>query len=292
MGEMRVLVFGAKGWIGQQFCVLLDKSDTDYRGSCARADDARACEEEIDYFRPTHVVSFIGRTHGPGSSTIDYLEQKGKIRENVRDNLFGPLVLAKICEKQSIHFTYLGTGCIFEYDSVHPEGGKGFSEESRPNFYGSAYSVVKGYTDQLFSVLFPGVLNLRIRMPITACNSPRNFITKITSYKKICSNPNSMSVLPTLLPVMFSLMRSRTGGCMNFCNPGVISHNRVLELYKRIVDPTFTWDNFTIEEQDSILLAKRSNNFLDTSKLEDLHEVPSIEAAVVEVLTRMKKREG
>ena len=30
------------------------------------------------------------------------------------------------------------------------------------------------------------VLNLRIRMPITGEKNSRNFITKITSYKKIC----------------------------------------------------------------------------------------------------------
>jgi len=35
--------------------------------------------------------------------------------------------------------------------------------------------------------LFTNVLNVRIRMPITDDSSNRNFITKITSYKKICS---------------------------------------------------------------------------------------------------------
>jgi hypothetical protein len=42
----------------------------------------------------------------------------------------------------------------------------------------------------------------------------------------------------------------------------------VLQIYKDEVDPAFTWDNFTIEEQAKILAAGRSNNFLDTGKLE------------------------
>lgn len=42
----------------------------------------------------------------------------------------------------------------------------------------------------------------------------------------------------------------------------------MLQIYKEEVDPNFTWDNFTIEEQAKILAAGRSNNFLDTGKLE------------------------
>ena len=53
------------------------------------------------------------------------------------------------------------------------------------------------------------VLNLRIRMPITAEKNPRNFITKITSYEKVCSIANSMTVLPDLLPCVLEMMKKR-----------------------------------------------------------------------------------
>lgn len=33
-------------------------------------------------------------------------------------------------------------------------------------------------------------------------------------------------------------------------------------MYKEYIDPTYTYKNFTVEEQDKILLAKRSNNTL------------------------------
>ena len=55
-------------------------------------------------------------------------------------------------------------------------------------------------------------------------------------------------------------MESNTKGTINLTNPGVISHNEILLLYKEYIDDTFTWQNFTIEQQDKILLAKRSNN--------------------------------
>ena len=68
------------------------------------------------------------------------------------------------------------------------------------------YSIVKGFTDQIIK-LFPNVLNLRIRMPITGIPNPRNFITKIATYEKICSIPNSMTVLPELLPMVLELAK-------------------------------------------------------------------------------------
>ena len=52
------------------------------------------------------------------------------------------------------------------------------------------------------------------------------------------------------------------------------------------------WTNFTLEEQDKILAAKRSNNELDCSKLvnalPDL-EIPEIHVAVDRCCARMKK---
>ena len=38
-------------------------------------------------------------------------------------------------------------------------------------------------------------------------------------------------------------------GTLNLTNPGLISHNEILEMYKEIVDPTFKWSNFSVEEQ-------------------------------------------
>jgi 3,5-epimerase/4-reductase len=132
------------------------------------------------------------------------------------------------------------------------------------------------------------VLNVRIRMPITADRSNRNFITKITSYARICSVPNSMTVLPELLPCVVKMALNGETGTINLTNPGTISHNEILEMYREIVDPEFTWQNFTVEEQAKILAAGRSNNFLDTCKLEALFpNVLPIRESVRNILLEM-----
>lgn len=293
------LLYGANGWIGSQVYNLLVKMGINVFKSKCRADDFEAVELEISSLNGlTHVMSFIGRTHGVYEgeviSTIDYLEKPGKLCDNIKDNLYGPILLSSICKKYKKHFTYLGTGCIFEYDDKHIFGDEstGFKEEDKPNFFGSSYSIVKGFTDRLMHELFNNeVLNIRIRMPITGEINSRNFITKITNYKKVCSIPNSMTVLDNLLPVMINYALENRTGTINLTNPGLISHNEILEMYKEIVDPNFKWENFTIEEQNNILSSKRSNNCLDTSILESDNKngIKHIKEAIRECLEKMKK---
>ena len=300
-----VLVFGGNGWIGSKVVELLQNANIKVIKSLCRADHLKMIQRELDLIKNvTHIMSFIGRTHGVYENevigTIDYLEKPGKLVENMNDNLFSPIGLAEISKKNGIHFTYLGTGCIFEYDEkTHKYGDQetGFLESDLPNFFGSSYSIVKGYTDRLMQLLYSdSTLNARIRMPITdEQGSPRNFITKITTYKKVCSIPNSMTVLDELLPVLIEMALNKQVGTVNLTNPGLISHNEILEMYKEIVDPDFTWSNFSVEEQNQILASKRSNNCLDTMKLTNTtlsfkNPVSPIKDAVRDVFLRMKRQ--
>ena len=206
---MKILIYGSGGWIGSQFINII-KDQNLYNNTImgkSRLYNIDDIKKEIDTENPSNIFCFIGRTHGKIGNktykTIDYLEQEGKLTENIRDNLFSIMNIAKICNEKDIHLTYLGTGCIFNFDEDHPYGKEesGFTEDCKPNFYGSSYSIVKGFTDQLMST-YNNVLNIRIRMPITDIPNSRNFITKIATYEKICSVPNSMSVLPDLLPII------------------------------------------------------------------------------------------
>ena len=294
--KMNILVFGSNGWIGKQFIQLLSGKNINFTLGKSRVNSIDNVSKELDSVNPTHVVSFIGRTHGKINgkvfTTIDYLEEEGKLVENIRDNLFSPIILAELCCKRKIHYTYLGTGCIFKFDQSHPFGEEknGFDESSLPNFFGSSYSIVKGFTDQLMYLYNEHVLNLRIRMPITDEKNPRNFITKIVNYEKICSVPNSMSVLTELLPYVIDMMQNKITGNLNLTNPGLISHNDILIMYKELVDPFFTWKNFSIEEQRKILSADRSNNFLDTTKLQEMYpEIKNIKDSIRDCLIKYKE---
>jgi UDP-glucose 4,6-dehydratase len=283
---MKILVYGYKGWIGSQVLNLLKNSTIDLILGNSRLENYTDLENEILKEKPDRIISVTGRTHGGNIPNIDYLELDGKLVDNIRDNLYGPLNLANLSKKYNIHYCYLGTGCIFEYD----ENKKIFTEEDIPNFFGSSYSIVKGFTDNLMKG-YDNVLNLRIRMPIVGKKHHRNFITKILGYEYICSIQNSMSVLPTLLPIMIDMVFKKNTGTFNLTNPGVISHNEILNMYKEFVDPNIEWKNIEMKNLEKKLLSRRSNNELNTSKLLQLYpNTPNIHDAVKECILNMKKK--
>jgi len=281
---MKFLLFGHKGWIGKQLFELLKlNSDVEIITTDIRVDNYNEIENFIINTKPDRIISVIGRTYGDNINSIDYLEKKGNLNININDNLYSPLNLALISNKYNIHFTYMGTGCIFNgYEQE-------YTEDDDPNFFGSSYSIVKGFTDKIIKK-FDNTLNVRIRMPITNdITSNRNFINKIINYKKICSMNNSMSVLPDLLPLMIDMIIKKEIGTINLTNPDYISHNEILELYKEIINPDFKWENMTIEEQNNILLSERSNNILNTEKLKKLYpDVKDIKTSIKDLFLKLK----
>ena len=290
---MKVYLIGHKGWIGQKYLKEFKKQGIEFCYSDYRAE---SIDVKLDIMskKATHVLCCMGRTHGTRDgkdfTTIDYLQDHSVLHENVNDNLYSPLSLAIFCQSSQIHFSYIGTGCIFTYDDVHGlENNMKFTEDDTPNFFGSNYSIVKGFTDMLMKQTT--ALNLRIRMPITDETHSRNFITKITNYEKICSISNSMTVLNDIIPLSVDMMKDKLIGTYNMCNPGTISHNEILTMYKEIVDGSFTWKNFTEDEQSEVLLSGRSNNGLCDQKLTSYKKIPDIHTSVRAILDLMKKNQ-
>lgn len=281
----KFLIFGAKGWIGGKLITLLKAQNQEVYAARARLEDRQAIIKDIEQYKPDFVMNAAGVT---GRPNVDWCEDHHQ--ETIRSNIIGALNLADVCFQHNIHCTNFGTGCIYEYDAAHFMGsGKGFKEEEEPNFDGSFYSKTKIMLDKLLQN-YPNVLNLRLRMPISDDLCERNFITKISKYKKVVNIPNSMTVLSELLPISIEMSLRRLTGVYNFVNPGTISHNEILELYKQYIDPNFSYENFSIEEQNQILKSKRSNNELDASKL--AHEFPhlmTIKQAITGVFERMQK---
>ena len=60
-----------------------------------------------------------------------------------------------------------------------------------------------------------------------------------------------------MLPHSLAMAKKGLTGVYNFTNPGVISHNQVLDLYKKYIDSTYTYQNFTVEEQAKVIKVVR-----------------------------------
>lgn len=267
---MKFLIYGKTGWIGGLLGEVLAKEGHEYEYGEARLEDRPGIDADIARCSPDRVVCAAGVT---GRPNVDWCEDNRQAC--VRGNVIGPLNLADACDAAGVHMTYFGTGCIFEYcEGFEPGSGRGFSESDAPNFTGSYYSRCKAAAEELLGA-YPGVLTLRIRMPIVgdlACE--RNFVSKIMRYRKVVDVPNSMTVLPELLPLSVDMSARRLTGVMNLTNPGAVGHNEVLGMYRDLVDPDFRWENFSLEEQAAVIKAPRSNNELDTSRL--VSEYPGV----------------
>lgn len=278
------LIFGHTGFIASYLLPILKACGYSYSLANARIQNREAVEKEILEVKPSHVINLAGITGKTSVDDCEFMKQ-----DTILTNVVGTTELVDLCWRNHIHLTNFATGCIYEYDQNHPMphsiatdeetncnvydcsfvgDSSGFVEEDKPNFEGSHYSKTKIITEKLLHPYYNSVcLTLRVRMPLADHLVPRNFITKITKYERVIDVPNSMTVLYDLLPIAIDLALKKRTGIYNFTNPGVISHNDILTLYKKYINPNFTWKNFTIEEQAKILKAGRSNNQLDSSKL-------------------------
>ncbi|OBS23341.1 hypothetical protein FPOA_03890 [Fusarium poae] len=218
----RFLIWGATGWVAGHLEALLKTQGKEVYTTSVRMENMSQVAEELKRIQPTHVLNAAGCT---GRPNVDWCEDNKA--QTVRSNVIG---------------------CIYQYDEKHPIGGVGFTEQDVPNFTGSFYSMTKGHVEPILSC-YNNVLILRLRMPVSDDLHARNFVTKILKYDHVVDIPNSNTILHDLLPLSISLAEHADTGIFNFTNPGAISHNQVLTLFRLIVRPSLTWRNFSVEEQ-------------------------------------------
>ena len=262
---MKYIIFG-NGYLGNKFKNTLGTEAAISLADIGNIDEVR---EVLKNEKPEVIINCAGQT---GSPNIDWCEDHKD--ETMYSNVTGPLVLAKACSELSIFMVHLGSGCIYQGDN----NGAGFSEDDLPDLKNipSFYSLTKFISEHMLKQ-FP-ILQCRLRMPLDSEKSPRNFITKITTYEKVISESNSMTVIDDLIKATITLAEKRKTGIYNITNPGSITHKEILDMYKEVVNPNFTYTLIPTEMLKT--KAGRSNCVLNTDKLarEGIHLAPVHEA--------------
>jgi len=273
---MRILLFGGRGYMGQQFLKIYPDALTPHVDIA----DSTAVAGVLDREKPDVVINAAGKT---GVPNVDWCEDHKA--ETMHANVLGPIVLAEECGKRGIYWVHLSSGCIFAGDN----GGRGYTETDEPNFTGSFYSRTKALAERALRE-FPNVLILRLRMPFDGVPHPKNLITKLAKYAKVNDEENSITCLTDFLPVVHELIARRKDGIFNATNEGAISPYRIMELYREIVDPAHHFERLPLPAQASVTKAGRSNCLLSTEKMK--HEGLSlrpIEEAVRTALQEYKE---
>lgn len=271
---MRVLIFGSKGYLGQQFLKLYPSAVT----PSVDIADREAVQSFLHKEKPDIVINCAGKT---GRPNVDWCEDHKK--ETVRSNITGPLILLEECEKAGASFVQLGSGCIYAGDN----GGRGFTEEDSPNFAGSFYARSKAWIDQILKE-FP-VLTLRLRMPFDGSLSDRNLILKLRKYARVLDEPNSITYLPDFLQAAKTLIEKRKTGLYNIVNPGAMSPYEIMMEYKKVVDSKHSFERLTLDHLSEVVKAGRSNCILSTAKLKgEGIELPPVAESLKKALYELK----
>lgn len=270
---MKYLIFG-NGYLGQKFKEYF----RDSVGSEVFVKSEEDALSEIEKYQPNWVLNCAGIT---GRPNIDWCEDHKQ--ETFEGNVLLPLTIARAGKKAGVKMMHLGSGCVYSGDN----NGAGWRETDWPNFAGSFYSKTKAMSEDLLKDY--EVLQLRLRMPIdNNIASERNFIRKITNYKKVIDIKNSMTIVDDLLRATEVLMAKNKTGIYNMVNPGPMSHREILDLYKEYIDSDFSYEIISIDELHKITKAQRSNCVLNTGKLSREIELKPLKERIVEILESSK----
>tara|TARA_R110000868_G_scaffold99024_5_gene272683 strand:- start:2116 stop:3003 length:888 start_codon:yes stop_codon:yes gene_type:complete len=272
---MKVLTLG-KGFVSEHlpYICYADKLLINNLYS-SKDDSSKSFENFINEYKPDAIVNCIGRT---GTPNIDWCESNQE--DTYLTNVTLPSILASICAKHDIHFIQIGSGCIFsgvspnsEYITskykdrralsyIKRETGWKESDEANPKSY---YSKTKYACDLIIGSL-KNVTTLRIRMPLSTKNNPRNFINKVKGYDKIIDIPNSVTFMDDFVRCVDWAIKEQKTGIFHVTNPDPISAVQTMIEYQKYI-PDHKFSIINEKELDKITIAKRSNCILNTDKL-------------------------
>lgn len=218
----------------------------------------------LNSYKPDVIVNCIGKT---GRPNVDWCESHKE--ETAFANVAVPLMLAEGCKKYGVHLIQIGSGCIFfgpsRYKGEVPgakDSGWRETDLANPESY---YSKSK-YACDLMLGQMDHVATLRIRMPISIQNTPRNLINKLRGYKQVIDIQNSMTFMDDLARCVDWAARNRHTGIWHVANPEPITAAQIMKEYQKYIT-NHTFEIIDEHQLDKLTTAKRSNCILNTDKL-------------------------
>lgn len=257
MRTTKFYILGASGFLGSQCADYLAKHGHKVFTERIDITDFKALKKKIKETKPDVVIDFAGVRAYPN---IDWCEDHKE--ETISVNVAGAVNAMLAAIENGAFPIQISSGCIYSGGPA-----KHFSEEDRPNFFGSFYSRMRIAMEMALKEL--PVLQARIRMPISSCPHPRNLINKLISYEKIISLPNSVTLLEDLWPALLKIAKLRPTGILNLTNDGYIQQEDIVKKYKEIVSPAHRYSVISIKELEGrlgLVKAQRANCVLSNQK--------------------------
>jgi hypothetical protein len=101
-----------------------------------------------------------------------------------------------------------------------------------------------------------------------------------------------MTVLDDMWQIVDKMIEVKELGVYNLTNPGTAEHNWILEEYRPLFSSSHTWNLISYEEQMKYIKSERSNNEMDTRKLESFCKEHNLELLPIKesIIRALKRR--
>jgi dTDP-4-dehydrorhamnose reductase len=280
--DNKILILGG-GYIGTHLenylkpiydCEILQSSNVNYQNK----------ETLSKYILNKDVRLLINCSGFTGRPNVDEGEFK---KEECWDlNVTSPLRINNLCNKLGVKYYHISSGCIYNGYSKH------FTEIDKPNFGLFDVSSFYSKSKHAFELLSKEMDNkiIRIRMPITPDDNPRNYLNKILKYDNLIEFKNSKTYIPDLCIFIDKLIQSDNlkptlgQDIYNVVNPKALWTSDLCQLMGSLGVRNHKWS--FVDMQDLDIKAPRSNCVLSSEKANKVYKMRTESEIIKEVYDR------
>lgn len=237
-------------------------------------------EKAVKDYNPTVIINTAAKTN------LEWCANNKLEAFNI--NVLGADNLAQICDKNSIYFMHLSSGCIMA--SVDENDAK---DEKATPFPISYYSWTKVWAENMIGFKksdgFKYII-LRPRQPVSSQVNYKNMLLKLLTFSKFIDTPNSGTVIEDLMVWTEKIIEKRITGVLNVANKGWTTPYNIGLILKKHVLPSLPVNKIEKSELNSLTPEKRVDTVLDISKLESIvGPVKGYEERLEEIIIELAK---
>lgn len=264
-----IILFGATGYIGQEFKKQLETQNTQvYLWPNAHKTTFKDLEDWYDEAGYPLIKGVINAAGSTGKPNVDACELDKE--STMHGNVVWPQMLTDWCMLNDIPLGHVSSGCIY---TGRRSDGKPFTEDDEPNFTFnqnncSFYSGTKALAEKIVSKWEKSYI-WRLRIPFEENNNPRNYLSKMLNYKKLLNAENSISNKQEFVSACIESMKRKVPyGIYNVTNTGHTTTEEVVKLLKKTIAKDRQFE-FVNDDDFYKTLAKtpRSNCVMSNEKL-------------------------
>lgn len=288
---MNNIVILGEGFVGKNLAKHFEDKNIPYNIFSKQRFDYTNSREFHNYIQNTKsdIKCIINASGYTGVPNVDACEDNKELCWNL--NVGYPLQVLQTCTHFNIPVVHIGSGCIYSgYD-------KDYTEQDEPNFgansnVSSYYSKCKDWFEIMSRRHTCHVL--RIRIPFSSENTPKNYFSKLLKYNNLINETNSVTSIAdfnVFVEKFVSKIYEMPYGFYNVVNTQPVRAEQVVDIMKEFGLKNPNWKYIDVKNLDT--KANRSNCVLSTEKIKSFGlELPNTIESLrrdVEIFSFLKK---